>query len=454
MHCPDDCMGHGMCQKATGECDCTGGFASAKGNCADYTCNPKDCNGHGRCDASKKRCVCFLGYGGSDCSRVPCPGNCRGEGKCDPKTGKCTCNIGITGVDCSKRECPEKCGENGKCDELTSVCLCNPGWEGADCTKKIRPCSRECPKKSKCNAKTKRCVCNHGWTGRDCETKQCPNDCSGHGSCNANSGKCSCFSGWGAFNCGARPYHQAWGYHDQGGLVGPDSWSTLTPHFASCANGQFQSPISLPWDGKDGRLDQFFHNITFPDTVIDGYLAEDNGRFYTAKIPMVDEESEQSQMYFHAGEHRYELKNVTIHTPSEHKIGTTQYDMEMQLHHEDSFGNLASVAVLFSAVEEIQGDFYQKFTRSDFWRGYVANRGVTRGTYLNIQPYLPKNKQELHFYSYHGSQTHPPCYEGVHWFVMSRAHQVLKSDMDHLMLQYGSNSRPVQPSLGRSVSFF
>lgn len=196
-------------------------------------------------------------------------------------------------------------------------------------------------------------------------------------------------------------------------------------------------------------MNTFYHNLTFStDSVISGYHEVDNGRHYTANMP------KESKMFFRAGDHKYDLKNITIHTPSEHKIGPKRYDMELQLHHEDDFGNLASVAILFTAVETMKGDFYQTDARNDFWKGYVANKGVTRGAYMDLSPYLPKTMSEMHFYEYAGSQTHPPCYEGVHWFVMSKAHQVLKSDVDHLLLQYGSNSRPLQAMLERSIGFF
>merc|ERR1711988_537350 len=277
----------------------------------------------------------------------PCPNSCRGEGKCDDKTGKCKCNVGVTGADCSERKCPPKCQmPNGKCDKLTAVCLCEKGWEGDDCTTKVQPCSRKCPEKSKCNEKTKRCECRKGWKGRDCDIRQCPDDCSGHGACNEKTGLCKCFSGWGAYNCGARPYQQAWGYSGEGGLLGPEEWSTVTSRFASCANGKYQSPIRLPWDAEDGAMDAFYHNITFADDVIKGFLIVDNGRHYTAEMP------QNHKMTMSVGEHKYLLRNITLHTPSEHRIGERLFDMEMQLNYEDDFMNMASVAILFQAVDE------------------------------------------------------------------------------------------------------
>jgi carbonic anhydrase len=290
-------------------------------------------------------------------------------------------------------------------------------------------------------------VCNPPFKGRQCDIKRCPNDCSGHGACDEQTAKCLCFKGWGGKNCGGRPYSQAWAYSGGQGQVGPNGWGTLSSHYQTCANGKFQSPIRLPYSAKDGGMDAFYHNITFGYQVSEGFNMIDNGRFLTAELP------HGSFALF--GEHRYELKNITMRTPAEHALGTNHYAMEMQLHHEDDFGNLASIAILFEAADDTTGNFNAKYGRSDFWRGYVANKGVTKGDYLNLAPYLPnKTKSELHFYSYPGSQTYPPCMEGVQWFVMKKVHQVRTSDVDNLMRQFSSNARSQQASLGRAISFF
>lgn len=441
--CPDNCYGRGTCL-VDGTCKCKPGFSGE--DCKEFKCK-NACSGRGVCDASKQECVCYEGYSGGDCSKKPCPNSCKGQGTCDHKTGKCKCNIGLYGADCSKRKCPAKCEEHGKCDSITATCLCKEGWEGPDCTKKILPCARKCPANGKCDLRTKRCACNKGWTGRHCNTRSCPDNCSGHGSCDEISGKCTCLHGYGGPTCRAVSKEDAWGY--EGSRIAPREWSSISADFKSCANGRFQSPVSLPWDGKEGGMDAFYHNISFGYTTIPAYSVVDNGHFYAAH--MVDTYGNQPH-YFHAGDHKYQLKNVTIHTPAEHSFGSTHYDMELQLNHEDDFGNLASVSILFTAVDQVQGNFYQQFSRGDFWRG--ASRGNSAGAYMSLGPYLPKGKHEMHFYSYQGSQTHPPCYEGVQWFIMSKTHQILKPDVEHLLRTFGSNARPIQPKGPRTIGFY
>lgn len=427
-----------------GSCKCKAGWGGKNKDCKEFKCK-NNCSKRGICNAAKEKCDCYDGFLGDDCSKKPCPNSCKGAGKCDHNTGKCKCNVGVIGADCSKRKCPTGCKEpHGKCDDLTAVCLCNEGWEGGDCQKKVLPCARKCPANGACNEATKRCECKEGWTGRDCNMKQCPNACSGHGACNEVSGTCTCHKGFGGKACMAVAASAAWGY--QGANVPPSDWSSVSPHFRSCADGRFQSPIRVPWDGKQGGINAFFHNITFGYKTIKSFNTVGENRFYTALMHMNDPH------YFYAGAHRYQLRNVTIHTPAEHSFGNKHYDMEVQLNHEDDYGNLANVAILFEAKDEVQGNFYQRFSRGDFWRG--ATRESGRGSYMSLGNYLPKNKEELHFYTYQGSQTHPPCYEGVQWFVMSKAHQVLRADVEHLLRKWGSNARPIQPQGKRYIQFY
>lgn len=240
----------------------------------------------------------------------------------------------------------------------------------------------------------------------------------------------------------------AWGYI--GGMVEPDHWASISPSFATCADGNFQSPIRMPWDGTGISMEPFLHKIDFKYKTIPQYNILGNTKFYTALMPTHVPEYEPQ--YMHVGDHQYELRNITIKTPAEHKFGSVAYDMEMQLHHEDDNGNLASVAILFKAVDDVQGSFYQQFSRGDFWRG--ATNQAKKGAYLALGEYLPKTENEMHFYAYDGSQTHPPCYEGVQWLIMSKTHQVLKADVEQLLSVYGSNNRPVQQNGDRAIGFF
>jgi len=88
----------------------------------------RECSNKGICDRATGNCQCFDGYGGSACQRATCPtssaGTCSGHGTCETistiaewdngniynlwdeySTMGCVCDAGYTGPDCSQRVC-------------------------------------------------------------------------------------------------------------------------------------------------------------------------------------------------------------------------------------------------------------------------------------------------------------------------------------------------------------
>lgn len=438
--CPNSCMGHGVCNNANGVCKCHKGFAGK--DCSEFHCEGGDnCSGHGKCDSFKKKCICWGPWGGAGCEKAICPNDCYGNGECNAE-GKCACKTGFVGEDCSEKKCPTACG-HGKCNPERQVCVCDKGWSGDQCDTAITKCARKCPVNSKCNPKTRKCECESPFYGRMCDVKRCPGDCSGRGACNPFSGTCNCFGGWAGDACTESKPELLWGYSNEGGRVDPSLWGSLSHEFKKCASGSFQSPVDLPPEG----MMPFFYDLTFNYSMTKGYRLLNNGRFLAMLHPPGNS--------ILVGEHHYELKNVTVHSPSEHMIGKVRYQLELQLHHEDSFGNLASVAILFKAVSKLSDKFYTRFAKPHFWGGRIPHENHTLvGEAVDLTRYTPQNKDEKHYYVYQGSYTHPPCHEGVQWFVMHEPQEIQQSDIQRVLEATGENSRPVQASLLRRFKFF
>jgi len=55
------------------------------------------------------------------------------------------------------------------------------------------------------------------------------------------------------------------------------------------------------------------------------------------------------------------------------------------------------------------------------------------------------------YYAYEGSETAPPCTEGVRWLVMKQALSVSAAQLAALARLFPSHVRPVQPLNGRVV---
>jgi carbonic anhydrase len=55
------------------------------------------------------------------------------------------------------------------------------------------------------------------------------------------------------------------------------------------------------------------------------------------------------------------------------------------------------------------------------------------------------------YYTYMGSQTSPPCSEGVLWLVMKQPVQASPAQMALFSRLYPLNARPIQPANGRII---
>lgn len=157
--CDNSCSGHGRCgQKGVCECfDNWGmGLAHLSGDCSERICpfelawvdipdkngnrhKYAECSNKGICNRATGECECFPGYEGKGCQRTSCPNDCSGHGRCkyienlpyaavpadyatgdflpqdaqtfnyyswdQTKTRGCVCDPGYGDVDCSKRLC-------------------------------------------------------------------------------------------------------------------------------------------------------------------------------------------------------------------------------------------------------------------------------------------------------------------------------------------------------------
>ena len=220
-----------------------------------------------------------------------------------------------------------------------------------------------------------------------------------------------------------------WSYE---GPKGPDHWGDLDPEYAPCKDGHEQSPIDIRNPEKADLPPLRFEYKDGPLNIIN------NG--YTAiRVDYV-----HSGDFLVVGDQRYELKQFHFHRPSEEYVNGKQYDMVLHLIHASSSGKVAGVAVLLQAG-------HPNAAVETLWKYMPQTAGKSElipGVTINPADLLPR---DMGYYTYMGSQTAPPCTEGVTWFVLKTPMEISKKEIEAFAKLYPHDVRPIQPLNGRIV---
>jgi carbonic anhydrase len=228
------------------------------------------------------------------------------------------------------------------------------------------------------------------------------------------------------------PWKTPWTYAD--GPRGPERWSTLDPDYAPCNSGKAQSPVDIrdavPASLAPLRFDYHRRPV--------GYVIN-NG----AAIRVDYHDPPGAGDALEVGARRYQLTQFHFHRPSEELIDGRRYDMVLHLMHKAADGEVAGVAVLIVA-----GHANANVQR--LWEHMPAHEGQIAVPGLELDPadLLPVNRG---YYEYSGSQTAPPCTEGVRWFVLKTPIELSAAQIAAYARIYPHDVRPPQPLNGRSI---
>jgi len=218
-----------------------------------------------------------------------------------------------------------------------------------------------------------------------------------------------------------------WSYE---GNTGPEHWGELSPDYATCAEGEEQSPIDItgvpPTDEPALQVD--YHNT--PLTIFN------NG--HTVEV----EYHEGSTLS--VGDHTWEVVQFHFHAGSEHTVGGAATPLEMHIVHRDEQGALAVLGVFIEegAANQVLAPVF------DHLPAEQGEPEEIEGVEINIGDALPT---ELAAWRYDGSLTTPPCSEGVRWHVLGTPIEASAAQIDAFESIFTHNARPTQPLNGRFI---
>jgi carbonic anhydrase len=219
-----------------------------------------------------------------------------------------------------------------------------------------------------------------------------------------------------------------WGYE---GEVGPELWHELAPEWATCIEGEAQSPIDLS-------------SVLSPNVPADMSIDYRPGPLTIVNNGHTIQVNVEAGSGFNLGDEHWRLLQFHFHAASEHTIDGIQAPLEMHLVHQNDACELAVVGVMFEA-----GDMNMDL--GAIWAHLPTEAGpavTVPEVSLDVSALLP---DDLHSRRYSGSLTTPPCSEGVSWFVLDEHVQASEGQLEAFRAIHNHNFRPVQPLNGRVI---
>ena len=111
----------------------------------------------------------------------------------------------------------------------------------------------------------------------------------------------------------------------------------------------------------------------------------------------------------------FDLQNVYIHSPSEHKIEDWQFDLEVQFLHRDR---------AFSQKIAVLSMFFNEGEHNEWLQDVIDKKQ------LHFEKLLNSAEIGLYFF-YQGSHTVPPCEEDVYWFLNAEIFEASATQLEY-----------------------
>ncbi|OSM06944.1 carbonic anhydrase family protein [Magnetofaba australis] len=211
-----------------------------------------------------------------------------------------------------------------------------------------------------------------------------------------------------------------WSYE---GEQRPANWAELNPDYALCRDGLAQSPVDLAGATDIGRVLVGLDYRTAPLTL----------RRANHALELVP--ANGGRIFL--GHESYPLKFIRFHTPSEHTYNGERFPLEMQFFHEDLHQRRVVLSVFY-----IVGSESLPLARLAPHLPDTFASEKRMPLPHNIRTLIPFEPQ---MFRYNGSDTVPPCAEGVQWLIAQQPMTLEAGQLAQFQMLMGNNARPVQP---------
>jgi carbonic anhydrase len=238
--------------------------------------------------------------------------------------------------------------------------------------------------------------------------------------------------------CGACDQH-TWSYS---GTTGPEFWGTLCAPV--CASGTRQSPIAI----VDPVYNKALPTISYHRLTPNPALKETNYGF-TPKISY-STAPETTYIQFSDSSAKYQFVELHFHSPSEHTLNGSPFEMEMHMVHTDTSNPANNVAI---AVLIREGSHNPKFDNILAHLPAGDRCEAPAIPYQNVYDLLPSDRR---YYTYPGSLTTPDCSETVKFVLLNGVIALSRDQMNtfraYLKKQgFDKTNRPLQNPRGRKI---
>ncbi len=215
--------------------------------------------------------------------------------------------------------------------------------------------------------------------------------------------------------------------------TGPEGWGDLKLEFISCKMGRekrrFQTPIDIqnPIRANLPQLGLSYRAV--------GAELLNNG--HTIQVDMTTGAS------LTVPQGTFALRYLHFRSPGEERIEGRQFPMSIHLVHRNEVGKLAIIAVMVNEGREnpALARLFAQMPKQ------VGERMLLPAP-LNPAELLPVRKS---YYTFMGSLNHPPCSEGVRWYVLQEPIEASRAQIAIFRSYYWVNARPLQPLNGRRI---